>query len=90
MLPIKRTTQFKKDFKKAIKQNKDIDHLKSVIIKLSNQEKLDRRYYDHPLSGKLKNFRDCHIEPDWVLIYQVTDDELILVRVGSHSELFDA
>jgi mRNA interferase YafQ len=90
MLPIKRTSQFKKDFKKALKQKKDIEHLKDVIIKLSNQEKLDRKYYDHRLSGKLKNFRDCHIEPDWVLVYQVTDDELILVRVGSHSELFDA
>lgn len=90
MLPIKRTSQFKKDFKKALKQNKDIEHLKSVIIKLSNQEKLDIKYYDHDLKGKLKNFRDCHIEPDWVLIYQVTDDELILVRVGTHSELFDA
>lgn len=90
MLPIKRTSQFKKDFKKALKQNKDIEHLKSVIIKLSNQEKLDIKYYDHDLKGKLKNFRDCHIEPDWVLIYQVTDDELILVRIGTHSELFDA
>lgn len=89
MLPIKRTSQFKKDFKKALKQNKDIDHLKTVIIKLCNQEKLDIKYYDHALKGKLKNFRDCHIEPDWVLIYQITDDELILVRVGTHSELFD-
>jgi mRNA interferase YafQ len=90
MLSIKRTSQFKKDFKRALKQKKDIEHLKDVIIKLSNQEKLDRKYYDHQLSGKLKNFRDCHIEPDWVLIYHSTDDELILVRVGSHSELFDA
>lgn len=90
MLPIKKTSQFKKDFKKALKQKKDIEHLKSVITKLSNQEKLDRKYYDHPLSGKLKNYRDCHIETDWVLIYQVTDDELNLVRIGTHSELFDA
>lgn len=90
MLPIKKTSQFKKDFKKALKQKKDIEHLKSVITKLSNQEKLDRKYYDHPLSEKLKNYRDCHIETDWVLIYQVTDDELNLVRIGTHSELFDA
>lgn len=90
MLLIKRTNQFKKDFKKALKQNKDIDHLKSVITKLCNKKKLDKQYADHQLSGRLKQFRDCHIEPDWVLIYQVTDEELCLVRIGSHSELFRA
>ncbi len=88
MLPIKRTTQFKKDFKKALKQNKDIELLKSVIVKLSNQKKLDKKYSDHQLSGKLKQYRDCHIEPDWVLIYKATDKEISLVRIGSHSELF--
>ncbi|MGD8306641.1 MAG: type II toxin-antitoxin system YafQ family toxin [Ignavibacteria bacterium] len=88
MLGLKRTSQFKKDFKKATKQNKNVEHLKEVIAKLSNQEPLETKYQDHPLSGDLKDFRDCHIEPDWVLIYQIKGDELKLIRVGSHSELF--
>jgi mRNA interferase YafQ len=90
MLLIKKTTQFKKDFKKALKQNKDIELLKSVIVQLSNREKLEAKYSDHQLSGNLKQYRDCHIEPDWVLIYKATDKELSLVRIGSHSELFKA
>ena len=82
------TTQFKKDFKKIKKQQKNISKLTVVIEKLLHQEKLETKYQDHPLSGKFKNHRDCHIEPDWILIYRTTIDELILERTGSHSDLF--
>lgn len=88
MLEIVVSSQFKKDYKKAVKQSKDINHLKDVIEKLSKKEKLDKKYFDHKLSGKLKEYRDCHIEPDWVLIYKTTEAELFLVRVGTHAELF--
>lgn len=82
------TNQFKKDYKRVQKQNKDVEKLRVVIEKLAGKEKLDPRYKDHPLSGNWKGFRDCHVEPDWVLIYKTTEEVLILERTGSHSELF--
>ena len=82
------TTQFKKDYKKAKKQGKDLDKLKIVIEKLSNKEKLDPTYRDHSLTGNWKKHRDCHIEPDWLLIYRITSEDLFLERTGTHSELF--
>jgi len=87
-LNIKYTSQFKKDYKKIQKQNKELEKLKILIKKLSNKEVLDIHYQDHPLSGKWKNYRDCHIAPDWLLIYKITDDTLFLVRTGSHADLF--
>lgn len=81
------TTQFKKDFKRIKKQKKDLDQLKAVIEKLALGEKLEPEYRDHRLAGNWKGHRDCHISPDWILIYR-TADELILERTGSHSELF--
>ena len=88
---IKFTTQFKKDLKLAKKQNKDTDKLFTVIEKLSNGEQLEERYRDHELTGNYKGCHECHIEPDWLLIYEFIDDVLILMlyRVGSHSELFN-
>lgn len=80
--------QFKKDYKRVQMQNKDITKLRGVIKKLAAGEKLEPKYKDHPLSGKWKDFRDCHLEPDWVLIYKSTEDVLRLERTGSHSELF--
>ena len=88
MLLIKRTSKFKSDYKRAKKQNRDISKLEEIIISLSNKESLDNKYKDHPLSGKLNKYRDCHIEPDWILIYEITDYELNLIRLGSHAELF--
>ncbi len=82
------TTQFKKDYKKVKKQNKDLSKLKIVIEKLLDQQTLEPRYKDHQLTGNWKNHRDCHIEPDWILLYQLTENTLILERTGSHSELF--
>ncbi len=82
------TSQFKKDFKKVLSQGKNTSKPKSVIDVLLKGEKLDPKFKDHSLIGKWKNHRDCHIEPDWILIYRSTNDSLILERTGSHSELF--
>ena len=82
------TTQFKKDFKKIKKRGKEISKLINVIEILLERKNLDAKYQDHPLCGKFKDHRECHIEPDWLLIYRRTKDELILERTGSHSDLF--
>ena len=84
------TGQFKKDLKRVKKLRKNTDELFAVIDKLSNGETLDEKYRDHGLSGNYKGCRECHIEPDWLLIYEIDDGILVLMlyRVGSHSELF--
>ena len=82
------TNQFKKDYKRVKKQRKDITKLRTVIDKLAAKERLDVKYKDHPLAGKWQGYRDCHLEPDWMLIYKLAKDLLILERTGSHSELF--
>lgn len=90
---IKYSNDFKKNYKKIIKQGKNLDKLKVVIDKLANKETLEPKYKDHQLyNDKLfKDCRDCHIEPDWVLIYKYLEDEIILLLVstGSHSEVLD-
>jgi mRNA interferase YafQ len=65
-----------------------LSKLKVVIEKLVDQQILEPKYKDHQLTGSWKGHRDCHIEPDWILIYQQTDNALILERTGTHSELF--
>ena len=87
---VKFTTQFKKDLKLAKNQNKDIEKLFAVVELLANGEKLDFKYKDHDLSGNYKGTRECHIEPDWLLVYEYQNDILVLMlyRLGSHSELF--
>lgn len=84
------TNQFKKDLKLSQKQGKDVDKLFAVVEKLANGEPLDDKYRDHTLTGDYKGCRECHIEPDWLLVYEIFDDMLVLLlnRVGSHSELF--
>ena len=84
------TTQFKKDIKLAIKQGNDTDKIFEVVEKLANDEVLEAKYKDHCLTGDYKDCRECHIEPDWLLIYKKYESELILmlVRTGSHSDLF--
>ena len=87
---IKFTTQFKKDLKLAKKQNKGLDKLFEVINTLAEGGTLETKYRDHELSGNYKGTRECHIEPDWLLVYEIKNDVLVLMlyRVGSHSELF--
>jgi mRNA interferase YafQ len=87
-LTINYTTQFKQDYKKLKKQKKELDKLRMLIEKLSAGEKLEPKYKDPQLAGEFKGYRDCHIEPDWLLIYKKTTDTLVLQRTGSHSELF--
>ncbi len=82
------TTQFKKDYKRIKKQNKNLNQLQAVIEKLVAGKKLEPKYRDHRLSGNWNDHRDCHIEPNWILIYRIENEELILERTGSHSELF--
>ena len=84
------TSQFKKDLKLAKKQNKDLGKLFEVIDILANGETLDAKYKDHSMTGNYRETRECHIEPDWLLIYEIRGDVLVLMlyRLGSHSELF--
>jgi len=87
---VKYTTQFKKDYKLAKRQNKNLQLLKDLVALLSDGKPLPEKYNDHPLQGTWKGFRECHILPDWLLIYKLEDDVLVLtmVRTGSHSDLF--
>ncbi|EMF0419029.1 type II toxin-antitoxin system YafQ family toxin [Enterococcus faecium] len=90
MLNIFYTSQFKKDYKKAKKQGKDLNKLKEVLSFLKNGCFLPKSYRDHSLTGNYIGFRECHISPDWLLIYKIDNNQLILTvaRLGSHSELF--
>ncbi len=88
MLTIYYTTQFKKDFKRAKKQHKDLAKLLTIIEILVDEKPLDPQYKDHQLIGDWKNHRECHIESDWLMIYRISDTDLYLERTGSHSELF--
>ena len=78
----------KKDIKRLQKRGKNLHKLKTLIDKLLNNQELETKYKDHALSGNWKGYRDCHIEPDWLLIYKTTETHLFLVRKGSHSDLF--
>ena len=90
MLVIVRTNKFLKDLRLAKKRGLDLSLLDEVITKLANQEKLEEKYHDHALSGDFSDFRECHIKPDWLLIYTIDDEELelFLFRTGTHSDLF--
>jgi mRNA interferase YafQ len=79
---------FERDLRKLVKRRKDLSKLSVVVDKLANGEPLASRYKPHPLKGDWKPKWDCHLEPDWLLIYQVTDNEVILARTGTHSDLF--
>lgn len=83
------TSQFRKDYKRAIKRGKDIAKLDDIIRKLATGEPLDIRHRDHALVGNWASFRECHIEPDWLLIYRIESDVLVLTlaRTGTHGDL---
>lgn len=90
MLTIKYHTLFKKDYKRIKKRGYDISRLEKIVELLANEVPLPEQFKDHNLSGNYNGFRECHIAPDWLLIYQVNNNELVLVlsRTGSHSDLF--
>lgn len=81
------TTAFERDLKRVGKQGKDLDKLENVVTLLQERLRLPARCRPHPLRGNWIGHWDCHIEPDWLLLYRATDAELILVRTGSHAEL---
>ena len=83
------TRQFERDLRLAQRRGKDIDKLKQVVAALINEESLTERYYDHPLKGNYRDRRECHLEPDWLLIYKLQGDEIIFERTGKHSDLFE-
>ena len=90
---IKTTTRFNKELKKMSKQNKNIEKLIEVVEKLANNQELDIKYKNHKLINDkyFKDCSECHIEPDWLLIYKIENNELILLLIatGSHSDLFN-
>ncbi len=81
-------TQFRRDVKLAQKRGKDMAKLREVILLLIEGNPPPARYKDHPLGGEWSHYRDCHTEPDWLLIHKVDGDDLYLVRTGAHSDLF--
>lgn len=87
-MKISQSTQFKRDIKQLKKRGKDLQKLKSVIDLLAASQPLPPKNRDHALTGNWVGWRDCHLEPDWLLIYKPASDELILGRTGSHSDLF--
>ena len=87
---IQRTSQFKKDYKMAVKRGCDINKLQKVVMILASGETVPEEYRDHPLRGNYSGYRECHIEPDWLLVYKITENVLVLTlyRTGTHSDLF--
>lgn len=85
---IRQSTRFRRDVKRLQRQERDLSKLESVVMTLVAGETMSDQYRDHVLSGNWKGFRECHIQPDWLLIYCIEGDELQLVRTGSHAELF--
>jgi len=84
------TTAFKRDYKLLKKRGYNLNLLQDVVSILANGEKLPEKYRAHPLSGDFKGCRECHILPDWLLIYEICENELMLylTRTGTHSDLF--
>ncbi|MDM8567940.1 type II toxin-antitoxin system YafQ family toxin [Thiotrichales bacterium HSG1] len=88
MLTLATTNLFEKNLKKMLKRGKDKEKLKAVINFLMTQQPLPPKYKDHILVGNWQGFRECHIEPNWLLIYQITTEKLILTDTGTHADLF--
>ena len=88
MKPIIQTSQFKKDIRRLKKRGKDLEKLGDVVRLLAADEPLEEKHRDHALIGRWVGSRDCHVEPDWILIYRNDSESLYLERSGSHSDLF--
>lgn len=82
------TTQFRKDFKQCVKRGYDMQLIRHVMESLENQETLPPKNKDHFLTGNYTGFRECHVQPDWLLIYQVSNESIVFDRTGTHSDLF--
>ena len=83
-----RGAQFRRDVKLARRRGKEMGKLRDLILLLAEGNPLPAHYKDHPLAGEWKPHRDCHLEPDWLLIYKIDHDDVYLVRTGTHSDLF--
>ena len=88
MRKVSQARQFSRDLKRIVKRGKNMDKLKRLVTLLAKDEPLEPRHRDHALTGNWKHSRDCHIEPDWLLLYTVDDESLRLERTGTHSDLF--
>lgn len=88
MKAVRYTNRFKKDLRRAIKRGKDREKLVQVIDILRLGNRLPQKYHPHTLVGEWKGFWECHLEPDWLLIYDVTETEVLLAATGSHADLF--
>ncbi len=90
MLEIVLSSRFRKDLKTASKRGYNLNLLNEVVNKLASKQELPVKNRDHELSGDYSGFRECHIAPDWLLIYRVVDEDLVLylMRTGTHSDLF--
>ena len=89
MKSVEITSQFKRDLKRVRKRSKPLDKLYAIVEKLAQDIPLESRYRPHKLSGNYATKWECHIEPDWLLIYEITKDSVLLHRTGSHTDLFD-
>jgi len=89
MRTLRTTGQFERDLKRAVRRGKDVEKLWAIVDALVHGESLPPRHRAHRLAGEWRDHGECHIEPDWLLIWRETDMELTLVRLGSHSDLFD-
>ncbi len=89
MRRLKTTKRFERDLKRTKKRGMHLDKLWAVVEQLLKNEPLEPRYRAHTLSGQWRSFRECHIEPDWLLIWREAEDELILARTGTHADLFE-
>ena len=91
MLQISFTRRMKRDVKRMKRRGKDLNKLTDILDRLARREALEEKHRDHQLSGSLSDFRECHIEPDWLLMYQIQEDILILTATatGTHSDLLD-
>lgn len=88
MLDVRYSTKFKRDFKVCAKRGYNLKRLQNVIDILRVPDSLPPKNRDHNLTGNYTGYRECHVEPDWLLIYQQTETELLLYRTGTHSDLF--
>lgn len=82
------TAQFRRDYKRAESRGKNLDAIDEVMHFIVSDSKLPARYRDHQLKGKWKNFRELHVEPDWLLVYRLFDDKALFHRTGTHSDIF--
>ena len=88
MRTIRRTSQFKRDVERMKKRGKDLSKLREILEKIISGQQLEAKYRDHVLVGQYRGTRECHIEPDWLLIYELAQRQVVLIRTGTHADLF--